>query len=141
MLRNRQGNEVINYEKITTDISNLKSNMIVEQGSNSDGNYIKYADGTLICYNTVSKIISINNPYWNIGYRSDYGVSINNYPVPFLNIPTASLTVSGFEGWTMVTSNSTTTVPPKFMLLTANFTTPLTSQNVKISYIAIGKWK
>ena len=49
----------------TTNKNNLVSaiNSVVESGSNENGNWIKYADGTMICTKTISIITPITSTW------------------------------------------------------------------------------
>lgn len=61
--------------------SGVPTGAIIERGSNSNGEYTKFADGTLVCYYSVNSI--------SIGLNSVYGPSVYTsytwtYPAPFL---------------------------------------------------------
>lgn len=112
-------------------------NGIVESGSNSNGNYIKYADGTLICSKTITHSVSITTA-WSGLYEGSF--DLGNSPYAFVNntyiisatpqdgsgvlVEQAGLsrTTTSFGSATLVRPNSTTATP-------------------KLDIIAIGKWK
>lgn len=56
-----------------------KIGQIVESGSNENGNYIKFTDGTMICYSQAKQGY----------YNSDAKVYVSdwNFPTPFISIP------------------------------------------------------
>lgn len=73
-----------------TNLNDLQDNVedaidgVVESGSNANGSYIKYNDGTLIQYGEVSKNVTITN-YSNSSqwyYDDGYGITL---PLEFIN--------------------------------------------------------
>ena len=137
-------------EKIINNISNTKTtgttntyscdyinntiNSIVESGSN----YIKFYDGTLVCWGSKTVTINITTSYGNM-YRGTSAVSFDDYEKSFISIPTVIVYVNGANSaiamnWTERTLNN----PGEQMLVL-----PISKegQTYVISYIAIGKWK
>ena len=119
-------------EQNSNDIAN-----IIESGSNDNGSWVKYSDGTMICWRqeTVTDQ-AINNEYGSvfIGTRSF------TYPIPFSTIP--SLTCTSFRygtsaSWGAVVDTSTTTA----VLRGFDFFSRASGEDCLIGYIAIGKWK
>lgn len=115
------------YEKVS-------DGNIVESGSN----YIKFYDGTLICWSSKNVTANITTAYGNM-YRGTSAVSFENYQKPFVSIPTVIVYVNGANSaiamnWTERTLNN----PGEQMLVL-----PISKegQTYVISYIAIGKWK
>ena len=119
------------YEKVS-------DNNIIESGSNANGNWIKYIDGTMIC--TISKDVSF------AGYSQDgaiYFYDINNidFPQSFtqLNSINASFnsTKPGKFPWVGI-YNATTSSIARIRL----FNYYNSNDNAGyINIIAIGKWK
>ena len=77
---------------IQTAISTLETNIdteigqIIESGSNTNGSYIKFSDGTMICRKYINfGQKSISNT-WGSFYESEK-ITIGNYPKPFIEIP------------------------------------------------------
>ena len=61
---------------IATALENIVST-IIESGSNSNGSYIKFADGTMICYKEIQVTSNITNSWGNL-YESASAVSNSN---------------------------------------------------------------
>ena len=109
---------------------------IIESGSNSNGNYIKFSDGTMICYGRQAMTFSSTISYGNI-YRGD--AQTINLPATFIDTnyqrfisPLAPI----HDSYSV--DNDITTSTFKF------FPVSYTSQGEDtryISYFAIGKWK
>lgn len=117
---------------------------IVESGSNQNGNYIKFSDGTLICYNR-QQFNAINCSFgWGSLYTSNSDPrSFNDFPVAFISPPTVSLKIenSSTDGWIFSRQSqggATTTNVGGWQICRA---TTSSSMNVEVSYLAIGKWK
>lgn len=53
--------------------------------SNANGNYVKFADGTLICTSKVQ-----------VSKNAEYGASVYNYPVSFIDYSSIKLVASEF---------------------------------------------
>ena len=136
----------------TTNKSNLVSainenknslDTLIQSGSNDNGSYVKYADGTMICYGT-----------WNIGNISFisavgavYNVSINSrhmFPVSFINKPV--MTFSAYEN-TEDYGLLLQVCPKRDSITSQDFgsidviSITQVSAHLAIDYIAIGKWK
>lgn len=132
----------------TTGTTNTYScdyiNGIVESGSNETGNWIKYNDGTMICYGTI-----------NIGPTSTDGhsdgslwyVDINlqhSFPQKFISKPIIRINAYTNENadlhylWVCTKYNSVT---PSLFRSYRIYSPTNTTMVVTLDYIAIGKWK
>lgn len=122
------------------DNNKLYPSTILEIITNSDGEAIKYADGTMIA--------TLNKDYtglaqtfgWGSLYRTD-PISLPNYPANFVEVYSRSLTIDGKGfGWGSATSSGLGTLnnPGNFFLIQPNSTT---SANCRATVIAIGRWK
>ena len=137
-------------EKITNNISNTKTtgttntyscdyiNGIVVSGSNENGNWIKFNDGTMIC--TISNEVSFST-YTQDGTIYYYDINNINFPQTFteLNSVNASFnsTKAGKFPW-LGTYNATTSSIARIRL----FNYYNSNDNAGyINIIAIGKWK
>ena len=126
----------------TTEKSNLVGaiNSVVESGSNTNGNYVKYADGTMICTKTISIIIPITSP-WGALYESG-DIILGQFPQTFISNPIVSVTnnsSSGSGALIEAVFSVTTTSAGKCWLCRG------TSRDSQVPYvldiIAIGRWK
>lgn len=119
---------------------------IIESGSNSNGNYIKYSDGTMICWHTIQG--STFNCTQSAGTGRYYYIDTNNseenhktwtYPISFKQgtVPTVSTTV-GSNAFTMPSTGGS-----NYVYSTGYCVTPYAVDNLTFTwnFIAIGKWK
>ena len=77
---------------IENAISTLETNIdteigqIIESGSNMNGSYIKFSDGTMICRKYINFGQKAISNTWGSFYESEK-MTIGNYPEPFIEIP------------------------------------------------------
>lgn len=113
---------------------------IFEKGSNSNGDYIKFSDGTLVCYGDKDLgDVTINNSHMNM-YISSSQSSIA-YPVSFAERPKyRCITPQGGSGsfFIIQTNVGNKTGTGTYYLLRGN---SATITNASVGYFAIGKWK
>ncbi|WP_244176313.1 phage tail protein [Pseudomonas grimontii] len=114
---------------------------IIERGSNANGQYVKFADGTMICTRTTTFTSTINALVGGQGsvYGSS-GVPSAAMPATFIAIPAVEIDVTtsaAFTGWTGGKSPASISSWGTLMLLEAF---ARASQTYTIQYTAIGRW-
>ena len=85
-------------KKLATEefVTNLVGN--VESGSNSEGSWIKYSDGSMICYKTIIATgINVDNPCGNL-YENSSAIQLGNFAQTFKERPIVSLNKSSGQG-------------------------------------------
>lgn len=110
---------------------------VIESGSNDNGSWIKFSDGTMICY--ISKKTTLENTL------SVYGslfqtVQEWTFPIPFVNIPTVTcgkFLIGTGASWGTVLSEDKTLAN----LRVIDIAKRTAGENAFISATAIGKWK
>lgn len=127
---------------IQTAISTLETNIdteigkIIESGSNANGSYIKWSDGTMICYKHIDYGEKVITKEWGSFYESDK-ITIGNYPQAFIEIPRIFIMDLNYSFIEKESSSITKTSWGDFFS-----TRPVSStQKVIIDCFAIGKWK
>lgn len=109
---------------------------IVASGSNVNGNYIKYYDGTMICYKSVTASVAMTNA-WGSLYEGS--MALGSWPVNFIVTPNVQVTNASGTG-AMIESydtSPTTSSAGTIYLARGNSST----SNVTVNVLAIGKWK
>lgn len=114
-------------------------NGIIETGSNANGSYIKFFDGTLICMNVVEDTYAMTVP-WGSLYETANNATTGSttFPIEFLSKPYLSVahinnSYGGMIGDIMYDKTGISRV---------NWRRPTSNTNQLVySYIAIGKWK
>lgn len=107
---------------------------VVESGSNTNGNYIKFADGTMICTGS-KEFPSADFTTAGVGYFRD--LSDTPFPQTFTAVPIANVSCSMWNtGGSIVTQVSSDKINGVRV-----FSTVATARAVSVFFIAIGKWK
>lgn len=115
------------YEKL------LLGKDIVESGSN----YIKYADGTMICYRSVSITATITTA-WGSWYETADKVNFGDFAVAFQGTPVVTIQPVGTACWVeALNSTSATNIGNAYLAR------PISSSSASYTFyvIAIGRWK
>lgn len=137
MAQLKSGSTVGGKEIATTD----QLDGIVESGSNANGNYVKYVDGTMICYKTVtfSETLGVEDgalfrsPTKDLG---DYAAVFSSTPKTYFEVEDAG------DGFTWVGYFTGYPPSPTSFGRRVLFTpVPISYTYFSISCMAIGKWK
>ncbi|MDH0300615.1 MULTISPECIES: phage tail protein [unclassified Pseudomonas] len=111
---------------------------IIERGSNSNGSYTKFLDGTLECWRTLRLPKTMNNASGSL-FFSALEPSFA-YPTPFSEIPTISITASGeFECFTVPAGLTNQANWPGVYV--ASQILRSSSAVIDICYTAKGRWQ
>lgn len=117
--------------------SNWKEYAIIESGSNSNGKYIKYGDGTMICWNSAQVTKSVSNSWGSLYVCTAF--SAGTFPQTFTSTPTINIYCSGSSSVMLVTAAGPSTTSAGSIQLARGDRN--TSTTTTVNYIAIGKWK
>lgn len=106
---------------------------LIESGVNSNGRYVRYADGTQICYHTISGNTT-RNAYGTAMYQS--ASETWNYPAAFSAAPIISgfSVDSGFVGLMSSVGNTSSSAPLRAISPAASVT------NMNLYAMAVGRW-
>lgn len=129
-----------NLNQMQTNIENAINAIIVESGSNANGSYIKWSDGTMICTKRVSLSDIPLTATWGVLYDSgSTNIDLGNYAQSFVGEnPILSLQVASANGcWVEGIYDNSLSHIAKIVLCSG------TSKTVSIllDIIAIGRWK
>ena len=118
-----------------SETAGVPTGAVIESGSNSDGEYIKYANGTQICTHYALASGDVNNAIGNV-YNT--GSLEWTFPAEFVSPPAVSVTEATLVGncWGGLGTGSTTSTSTTYNIFraTAVPTTPMAA------LIAIGSW-
>ena len=115
---------------------------LIESGSNSNGTYTKFFDGTMICRCKVTKTVTMNTAYGNV-YGANFGGV--TFPATFTDIPVVSWgsrNVGNSRGYWVGTYNGitiSTTGISGIHLFRHNENAE--ASDIEIHITAIGSWK
>lgn len=107
---------------------------VIEQGSNANGNFVRFADGTQICWQRVVHNTAITDPHdW--GFRSA-GHAVT-YPAAFVAPP--RLAISAVE-LTALAASGASIAQTGFDLVFLSAASITAATNRSADYLAIGRW-
>jgi len=109
---------------------------IYETGSDNNGSYVKYSDGTMMCFGNITFHVSSWNAWGSIYY---YDAVINHdFPSSFYTAPQVNVNNIGGVGAMVyrVSSNAT-----KISQISVSRPNDYQNIDLTLSYIAIGRWK
>ena len=108
---------------------------VVESGSNANGNYIKFSDGTMICTKKIDGYVDITKN-WGVLFESN-AINCGKYANEFNKVPEISATATG-SGVIIetITGGTEKNYGNLYLLL------PMSQENrsYTISLTAIGTW-
>lgn len=119
-----------------TNVLDLAGKIISESGSNSNGYYVRFADGTQICWHTKYTTNLIDTPHGNVYYS---GSDIWTFPASFKIPPKFFSNVESAAGysWAGLGADAVSTTSASF----AVFSPVKSYANAFVSLMSIGNWK
>ena len=114
---------------------------IVESGSNSNGEYTKYTDGTMICTKRVIKQnVKLTNSWYSLfNNENETNIDLGNYAATFIEEPVVNITYMGGNGCWLINNNGhSASSPGKVQLCTVSSRTIGTCI---LDITAKGRWK
>ncbi|HFZ2331048.1 TPA: hypothetical protein ACIJ1F_003699 [Citrobacter freundii] len=123
---------------IVSQSGGVPTGAIIERGSNSNGEYTKFTDGTLICWFTRSVESITSNPSGgttNLYFSTE---SVFTFPATFVGtrpavVPSAPLSTGGTSSWPSVRGSSLTGTS---LALISN----VQNAAAYLGYTAVGRW-
>jgi hypothetical protein len=117
--------------------SGVPTGALIERGSNSNGEYVRFADGTQICTKTVSNLGPIDTAHGSLFVSAQ--IALGNWPAAFTAAPVRSVTGQGVTNAVMIfgdTAPSTTSAGGIF--LARGNTSAAT--NFGVGVMGVGRW-
>lgn len=111
---------------------------VVESGSNTNGNWVKFSDGTMICWHA----ITVTNQAINTSYTSGHytGNRTLTFPQTFIDVPVPLLSKFRWgtsASWVPFANCTESTI----QIYAMDTVSRATGTSVYISYAVIGRWK
>lgn len=126
-----KGNEET-FETLQDNIENA-INGIVESGTNDNGEYVKYENGTLICTKSIAGTATVK--VWNSPiYYTD--IENGNWAYPFSSIHNVQITSRTSQFWTNVDGVTNTSAGKTRLMRPDQYDTQYV-----VNLFAIGRWK
>lgn len=136
-LKKQGDNQTIEFDN---ELKKLKQEIIdtlnITSGSNENGSWVKYPDGTMICYMSVTAEVTFNN-VWYAEYSGT--MDLGYFPQRFVEVPNVQLSNHSTSA---VTFQNYVLLPTEAHPGSALLTRPISdTTDVTIDIMAIGKWK
>lgn len=120
-------------------LSLSKRGYIVESGENENGNYIRYSDGTQICYKSIKITTAIQNS-WGVLFESPL-FDLGSYAKDFAFDDVKVFTQCGPTGYSTLLGVIRNISKSSFGQTVAIRPNQTESNEYQYSLFAIGKWK
>lgn len=124
---------------VKDNLVNAINSTVVESGSNSNGSYIKYSDGTMICTKKVTGQAKITATWGNLYDTGDNPFDLGNWAIPFIDVPIVSINFYGGNGQWVEGFQTSTTKENVGKISIASATSK--TANAYYNVIGIGRWK
>lgn len=126
--------EIGNTAKTFDDIVN---STITERGNNSNGSWIKFSSGIMICWKNLTTSTNINSTYGNSNMYSGT-INLGNLPQVFVETPFMDFNNNGIPFAIPTYNGASASSWGNVRIL---YTTQLLNYTVNIRAFAIGYWK
>lgn len=145
VLKNLFGNNTkinannIAVKKADNSADTLDNCIIVDSGSNSNGSWIKWADGTMICTKKIKFTNVVIKTVWGSVYETSSTIGFGDYAQEFIEIPNVSIDLADGSTCFCETFFGRTKASIGYTWLWK----PAVEENGTMTFnvIAIGKWK
>ncbi len=107
---------------------------VIEQGSNANGAYTRFADGTQIC--TVARTVDLTTTASGALYRDADAFGVWTFPASFAAPPVAFANVSGTDQWANVTARFGSYVSG----VVVHSSVSLSAASHEVTVTALGRW-
>lgn len=112
---------------------------IVESGSNANGSWVKFADGTMIQYGTYDTgLTDFTTEFGSVFYNNSYFAI--NFPLEFIGVPSIVINqeLGGYLGGSTLGGRPTKTGFRVYLYIAQS---GVLNRNATIYWQAIGRWK
>lgn len=114
---------------------------LLEYGSNANGEYMRFADGTQICWRRIALTAQdINTAYGSLYRSGNILAGAQTYAASFSAAPTCEVTVHTEGLTTMQAVGGTGDVNNTPSTAYAVNTSAVTNRNIFANYVAVGRW-
>ncbi len=136
-----ENDKILRSENIEYNNDTLKNTLdkIVESGTNTNGTYIKYASGIMICAKKITGEVKITSSWGSLYDTGNNPLDLGDWPVPFIDVPMVSATFYGANGQWIEGFQTTPTKDTAGAISVVSATSK--TANAYYDIIGIGRWK
>lgn len=117
-----------------------EGNTGIDSGSNADGSWTKWPDGTMVCTKVISATAAITQASGAI-FLDSAGVNCGSWPQAFVSVPTINVSLVGGTGngvWNGPQANASASSCGLFILMSAE---QRNSYQINVHITGTGRWK
>jgi hypothetical protein len=118
------------YNEVSAHLAESANKHITESGSNENGSYIKFDDGTMIAYGNFERIFNTGTTHQELSPAMLYPATF--FRTPAFHVLVVASEYSGFGGYSITTSG---------WRVLYRFNTAMAESNRRVVWSAIGRWK
>lgn len=116
-----------------SEASGVPTGGLIEAGSNANGRFVKFADGTMICSHFIAPLAFAATTVTDSSFQ-DIAQATLTFPATFVGAPAVSSHINGNATWSEPNTVTATGFKPII------FATGSLTGNQNYSYIAVGTW-
>lgn len=115
----------------------LPTGALFERGSNANGEYAKFTDGTMICTFSRTRTQAVATAFGAIFYNGTQ-IPAGNYPSTFVDIPWTGIMIDGPGCWSAQVAAATAVNWGFYYILSV---VSRVATSIKERFVAIGRWQ
>ena len=123
-----------------SQLAGVPTGAIIERGSNANGDYIRWADGTQICHyrGSIAPGVTVQNLNTSGGYRSAQVAHI--FPAGFAATPVVLGDISNSASGVRIAFSANVNSPSSCYFVLTSLGSFTTTETHLYGYVAIGRW-
>lgn len=126
------------YDGSTIPVGYEEVSDAIESGSNANGYYVKYNDGTMICTKSVSETFT-SVSQWGALYDTNFDAG--NWAETFISTPIVNASIVSSSGFVEAIRNTSTTAVGSITIARPTNISSANPWTVTLNVIGIGRWK
>lgn len=115
----------------------IDTSAIIDTGSNTNGTYIKYDNGIMMCYKSVESSVAMTNAWGSYMYEG--AQNLGSFPETFISVPQIFVTNATGNGAIVECFNVNPTASSAGVIFYCR--PEATTRTIKTDVMAIGRWK
>ena len=115
----------------------IDTSAIIDTGSNTNGTYIKYDNGIMMCYKSVESSVAMTNAWGSYMYEGTQ--NLGYFPATFINVPQIFITNVSGNGAIIESFNANPTTSSAGVIFYCR--PDASTRTIKTDILAIGRWK
>lgn len=115
----------------------IDTSAIIDTGSNTNGTYIKYDNGIMMCYKSVESTVAMTNAWGSYMYEG--AQNLGSFPETFISVPNVFITNHSGNGAILESFNAEPTTSTAGIIFYCR--PDASTRTIRTDVMAIGRWK